>query len=267
MINPDQIANDFLEFASSQRLSILLKLLEKQYTVSKIARELDATVPEVFRNCERLSKAGLIEKGQDGAYTLTTYGKTVCEQFPYFAFMSKERKYFKTHDLGDLPAKFIQRLGALDSAQHVTGFVKVMELCNDIYKNSNQFIYNILSEIWYNQDIIDTIVDKLNRNVVIRSVFSESAIIPKERKKVIEKIDFKKYIQKGTLERKMKKIGISVILNEKEACIMFPTNDGAADLREMFYSDEPVFHEWCHDFFRFCWENSGVFREDKLRSN
>jgi len=33
----------------------------------------------------------------------------------------------------------------------------------------------------------------------------------------------------------------------------------------MFYGDDPIFHEWCLDYFRYCWENSQVFLEKKLR--
>ena len=55
-----------------------------------------------------------------------------------------------------------------------------------------------------------------------------------------------------------------VVLNEKEACIFFPKN-GEADLTEMFYSDNDVFHEWCLDYFRYCWYNSGEFHEHKLK--
>ncbi|MGQ0771241.1 MAG: helix-turn-helix transcriptional regulator [Nitrososphaerota archaeon] len=261
-----EIANDILEFASEQRVSILLRLHENDSTVSKIAKELGATIPEVFRNCGRLATAELIEKGPDGSYHLTMYGKTVCAQLPSFVFMAKKRKYFKNHDFGDLQTKFIQRIGALDSSQHITGFVKVVEQCNEVYNNSKKYIYNVLSEVWYNQDLMKTLVEKLEHNVSIRSIFAESTIVPKERKRILEKTDFKKFTLEGVLERKMKKeISISVLLNEKEACVMFPTRGGSTDFREMIYSDDPTFHEWCYDYFSFCWENAGAFREDKLK--
>ena len=75
----------------------------------------------------------------------------------------------------------------------------------------------------------------------------------------------KSLLEKGLVERKMKKdVSVVVVLNEKEACVIFPTLDGTADMREMFYSNDLLFHEWCLDYFRYCWYGSGVFQEGKL---
>ena len=52
--NIEQIAKDILEISSEQRLKIILKLYEKKSKLSEMARELDATASEVFRNMERL---------------------------------------------------------------------------------------------------------------------------------------------------------------------------------------------------------------------
>jgi hypothetical protein len=83
---------------------------------------------------------------------------------------------------------------------------------------------------------------------------------------LLKKLGFDKLIEKGLIERKMEKnVQTVVILNEKEACIMFPTLDGESDLTEMFYSDDMMFHEWCLDYFRYCWYGSDVFRESKLK--
>ena len=262
----ENAASEFLEISSEQRLAILLRLFEKKSNVSTIAKALDATVPEVYRNFERLVKAELIEKDTDGNYHLTTYGKTLCLHIPSLIFMSQNRKYFRNHDFGDIPIKFIQRIGALLSCKHIKGFVKVQECWNDIYNNANEYIFNILSEVPYSSELMESLLEKLKKNIKVNSIFSESAIISKDRKKIIDKMDFKKFIEKGTLERKMREyVKVVVILNEKESCIIFPTIDGQAEMNEMFYSDDPHFHEWCLDYFRFCWENSGAFQESKLK--
>ena len=259
-------AKDFLELASEQRLNIIFGLREKKSKVSNMAKELGATVQEVHRNFERLDDAGLITKDKEGYYELTTYGNTICTQIPDLVFVSKYRKYFEDHDFGDIPQKFIQRIGALAEGQYVKGFVKVLEQWKEIYKNSNEYIYNILSEVPYTTDLIEPIVDKVKKGVKLNSILSESAIIPKERKKIFENLGLKKLIETGLLERKMKKdVKVVVVLNEKEACVMFPTIDGEADLSKMFYSNDPLFHEWCLDYFRYCWHGSDVFQESKLK--
>lgn len=260
----NEIARDFLELASEQRLEIIFRLFIKKSKISIIAKELDATVPEVFRNFERLVKADLIEKETDGSYHLTTYGMTVCNQIPSLAFVAANKKYFKNHDFGDLPQKYIQRIGALEKNQYIKGFTKVMERWKNIIGNANEYIYGILLE--EPLDLIEPIANKAKKGVKINSIFSESTIIPKGRKQLIDKLDFKTLTKNGLVERKMKKdIRIGVFLSENEACAMFPTLDGEADISEMFYSQDKAFHEWCLDYFRYCWYGSEAFKESKLK--
>ncbi len=262
----EKTADDFLELASQQRLGILLRLYDKKSKVSTIAKDLDATVPEVYRNFERLVKADLIVKESDGSYSITTYGKIICSQIPSLAFLSKNKKYFRDHDFGDLPQKFLQRIGALVAGQHIKGFVKVLEQWKEIYKNSNEYIHNILFEVPYTVDLLEPLVKKVKKGIKLNSILSESAIIPKERKQIFEKIGFKKLIEQGLIERKMREnVQVVVILNEKEACVMFPKVGGEVDMSEMFYSDDSVFHEWCLDYFKYCWDSSSVFQESKLK--
>ena len=265
-LSPEEIASDFLEIASEQRLSILLKLSEKKYKMSIMAKELDATVPEIHRNFTRLVKSGLILKDAEGNYELTLFGQTICVQIPSLVFMSKNQKYFKNHSFGDIPTKFIQRVGALENSQLLSGYVKVLDQWQTIYKNSNEFIFNILVEVSYTPDFIDTLTERLQKNVKINSIFSESAVISKDRKKVLEKSVFKNYISNDALKRKMKKdIKVVVVLNEKEAGVSFPTSDGEVDLSKMFYSTDPLFHEWCLDFFNQSWKTATSFQENKLK--
>ena len=262
----ENIAKDLFEISSEQRLEILFRLGEKKSTVSVIAKQLDATVPEVFRNFERLVKSGLIEKEVSGDYHLTLYGTTVLAQIPSLTFLSKHKSYFKNHSYGNIPAKFIQRIGALSSGKHIKGMVKVLEQWKDIHKNAEKYIYNILTEIPYSPDIIETVAAKAKQDVNIRSVLSDQVIVPNARKEVYEKLQFKKFIEKGVIERRMQKdVQVVVLLNEKEACIIFP-KDGEADMTEMLYSSDPIFHEWCFDYFQYCWNNSGLFQERKLIS-
>lgn len=262
----ENVAHDFLELASEQRLGIILRLLKKKSNVSAIAKELGATVAEVYRNFERLVKAELIMKDTDGKYHLTTYGKTVCAQIPSLVFVAENRKYFKDHDFGDVPTKFIKRIGELRLGQYVDGFIRVQEKWKEIYKNADEYIFNILSEVSYTADIIEPLVAKIKNGVKVKSIFSESVIIPNERRKVLEKFDFDKFIEKGLVERRMRKdVSVVVVLTDKEACVMFPTSNGKADISGMFYSIDSSFRDWCLDYFRHCWQDSVTFREAKLK--
>ena len=260
----DKAAEYFLELASSQRLHILFKLLANKCTPTGVAKELDVTKQEVHRNFTRLEEAGLIEKDKDGKYGLTTFGTTMCTQVPSLVFLSQNRKYFEDHTFVDIPTKFMMRSGQLASGEHIKGFVRVLEKWKSIYKNANEFIYEVLSEVPL--DLIEPLVNRVKKGAHFMYIFSESAVVPKGRKELLKKLGFDKLIEKGLVERKMKKkVQTVVILNEKEACLMFPNTEGESDLSEMFYSSDPMFHEWCIDYFRYCWYGSDVFKESKLK--
>jgi len=264
-MNVEQTAREFLEISSEQRLNILLRLSKQQSKISTLAKELDATMPEVFRNFERMMKAGLIKKETDNTYSLTTYGRIVCQQVPSIHFASKNKKYFMTHDFGDLPQKFILRLSELNEQNHVKGFVKVLEKWKKVHLNAEKYIHNLMSEVPYSGDIIDCISNKLKNNVKIKSIISQNAIIPDERAELFEKKNFQKFVKSGILERRMKKtVSVVTLLNEKEACVIFPKINEGPDMSEMFYSSDNSFHEWCSDYFEDCWKNSTAFAEAKL---
>ena len=265
-VDSSSAAGEFLELSSEQRLAIVLKLQKSKSKISVIAKELEATMPEVFRNFERLAKADIISKDADGYYSLTTYGRTICGQIPSLLFVSGKKKYFKTHDFGNMPQKFIQRIGALATGQHYKGFTRVLEQWKHICENSEKYIYDILSE--EPPDLMEPIISKAKQGIKINSIFSESTVIPKDRQEMIERLGVKKLVSDGTIERRISgQVSVVVVLNEKEACVMFPKTDGETDMSETFYSDDPMFHEWCLDYFRYCWNGAGPFSESKLHKN
>lgn len=262
----EKIANDFLELASEQRLNILKNLAEKNLNISKLAKLLQATSPEVHRNVGRLVKNGLIVKNSEGNYKLTTYGQAVLAQIPSISFVSENRDFFNMHDLTNVETKFIQRIGALQSKNRIKGFVKVLEKWKKIQENADEFIFNILSEVPYSKDVIDVILNKLEKNVSIKSIFSETAIIPDDRKKMFEEMGFQKYVTGGILERRISKINvIGLLISEKEAGVFFQQPGGGLDLSEMFASTDSQFREWCMDYFEESWKNSTSFQESKLK--
>ena len=173
-------------------------------------------------------------------------------------------KYFTDHNFGDTPKKFVQRIGALVSGQHVSGFAKVLEHWKSVYKNADQYIYMILSDVPL--DLLEPLIKKVKTGIKLSYILSESASVPKGRSEILKKLGFRALLEKGLVERKMKKdVQVVVVLNEKEACVMFPRIDGEADMSKMFYSKDSLFHEWCLDYFRYCWYGSDIFQESKLK--
>ena len=261
----NRVAENFLELASSQRLHILFKLMERsRKRIEPMAKELGATKQEVHRNLVRLEQSGLISKDKEGKYALTTFGRASCLQISTTLFLSQNLDYFDDHDFGDMPHKYVMRSGQLAFAMHIKGITKTLEKWKNIYKNADEYIYEILSEI--PGDLFDPLTKKVKSGVKFQYIVSEFAIVPEGRKAELKKSGFNKLIEKGLIERKMRKaVKVVMVLNEKEACVCFPNINGESDLTEMFYGNDYQFHEWCIDYFKDCWSDAGIFIESKLK--
>jgi predicted transcriptional regulator len=259
----------FIELASSQRLSILFKLSEQNKKISNIAKDLNVTIQEVHRNINRLVDAGLVHKGAEGIFSLTTFGRTIIKQISTFHFLSKNKDYFSDHTLGDISIKFIQRIGALNNCDYISGVVAVIELWKQLYNESNEYIYGLLPQIPL--ELIETAIAKVKeRGIKFRYILPQKAIVPKKRTDLLKASGFYELLKGGLVERKMiDKIQVAVVLNEKQSTVMFKNSKGQIDMNSIFFSkgvsiDNGLFHEWCLDYFRDCWEHSRSFDERKL---
>jgi predicted transcriptional regulator len=255
----------FFELASEQRLAIIFRLNEKSAKISQLAKDLGITMQEAHRNVNRLQDAGLIEKDPEGIFSLTTFGNTIIKQIPTFNYLSKHKEYFSEHILGELPIKFIMRLGALDRCEFVKGVVAILERWKDIHRQGDQYVYEIVPQV--PMDLIEPAVNRVKEKGVKYSyVLPKNVIIPKGRKDLLKKLGHTELLNKGAIERRMvESVQVAVILNEKHAAVLFPTQKGETDMNMMFFSSDPVFHEWCLDYFRYRWYGSDIFDESKLK--
>jgi predicted transcriptional regulator len=255
----------FFELASEQRLSILFRLAEKHAKISQLAKALDITMQEAHRNANRLQDAGLVEKDPDGVFSLTTFGNTIIKQIPTFNFLSKHKEYFSEHMLGELPIKFIMRLGALDRCEFVKGVVAILERWKDIYRQAGEYIYEMVPQVPI--DLIEPAIAQVKEKGVKYSyIFPRNVIIPKGRKELVKKLGHNELLNKGAIERRMvDRVQVAVVLNEKQSAVMFPSQKGETDMNMMFYSEDSVFHEWCLDYFRYRWYGSEIFDESQLK--
>lgn len=89
MENQPDIQKLFFELASESRISILRALNEKRWKMNALARKLDLTTTETFRQLQRLSEALFVSKDSDGYYNLTSFGKLVLFLSPSFEFILK----------------------------------------------------------------------------------------------------------------------------------------------------------------------------------
>ena len=101
-----QLCSLLFELSNEDRLNILIELRKTPMKLSHISEKLHSTVPETARNLARLSEESLITKDVDGAFHLTPLGEAALQLLPGFSFLSKHKKYFKTHTLSTLPSEY-----------------------------------------------------------------------------------------------------------------------------------------------------------------
>jgi predicted transcriptional regulator len=260
----------FAELASSQRLSIIFMISCQRLKLSTLAKSLNLTMQEVHRNTNRLLDSGLIEKNSEGVFFLTTFGNAITRQLSIFDFLSSNKCYFSDHKIGNIPMKFAQRIGALNGGKLISGIVPIIETWKRLYDESSEYIYGILPQIPI--ELIQAVIPKVkNEGVKFNYILPKNAMVPKIRNGLQKSSGYAELLKQGIIERKMiDKIEVALVLNEKQATVMFPTLKGEADMNHMFSSNDAksnnggLFHEWCVDFFRYCWHNSNSFDERKL---
>jgi predicted transcriptional regulator len=254
----------FFELAGDLRLSMLAKLGEKDYRLSQLASELDATMQEAHRNMTRLIESGLVSKGREGELVLTSYGRTVVSLVPSYDFLYKNREFFADHSLGDLPIKFVQRLGAFRECEMVRGVMAILQRWKMLYNSSDAFIKEVMAQVPL--DLIETISARVDNGVKFSYIFSANAVVPKGRTQLLQKVGWRNFISKGLVERRMlADVKVMAIFNEKQGCVMFPNQKGEPDLNVMFYGESKEFLEWCSDLFDYQWQMAGTFDETKLK--
>jgi predicted transcriptional regulator len=259
----------FIELGSEQRLSILLRLTEDDIKLSQLAKDLGVTMQEVHRNVNRLMEVDLIKKNAEGTFSLTTFGNTIIKQIPAYDFLSRNKEYFSDHNLGEVPMKFVHRIGALNNSEYIPGLVAVIERWKQLYNESSEYIYGMVPQIPL--DLIESVIPKIkNDGVKFNYILPQKAIVPKRRTQLLTQsgyYDLLKMEKKVVDRRMVDRVQVAVVLNERQATVMFPVvkDKIAADMNSMFYSrDDSLFHEWCLDYFRYCWYNSKPFDETKL---
>jgi predicted transcriptional regulator len=255
----------FFELAGDLRVLMLTKLNQKNHRLSQLATELNATMQEAHRNMTRLIEAGLVAKGRDGELMLTVYGRTVVMLMPSYDFLYRNKEFFLDHNLGDLPTKFIQRMGTFQSCEIVHGVMAILQRWKNLYSESEQYIKEIMAQVPL--DLIETVSSRVEKGVRFSYIFAANAVVPKGRTQILQKVGWRNFISTGLVERRMlPEVKVMTIFNEKQGCVLFPNMKGEPDLNIMFYGEDKEFLEWCSDLFAYQWEKAGLFDENKLKN-
>jgi predicted transcriptional regulator len=236
MENDGGVESLFFELASESRLSILRELRTKNWKMNDVARKLDLTTTEAFRQLKRLTEALLAQKQPDGTYAITQYGKLVLHISDTSQFIFNHKQYFLTHDVWHLPQQFLNRINELSQTKLLMGMVESTTKTSKLIGEAKQYMWAISPEPL--QQTLEEIYMQIPRSVEYRIL----SALPPQKLKSIE-------------NRTLKDPPVIMALTEKEAAVCFRSTDGRVDYAG-FFGNDPAFHNWVKDLFLYYWDKA-----------
>ena len=233
----------FFELASETRLDILRELKNENLKMQEIARRLDVTATEAFRQLERLSNALLVHRQPNGSFALAEYGKLVLQLSSSIEFASKHKEYFSTHDMTRLPIQFVNRLGELGRANLIMDTVETLNKAQRAFIESEEYGWGIAEGTVPEQmgPIMDEVIKK---GVKLRFLIPETRLPTSEyRVPPVKNVEMR-----GLLE-----LPAIVVLTEKEGAVCFRQVGGRVDYAG-FFGKDPAFLNWVKDLFLYYWD-------------
>jgi predicted transcriptional regulator len=232
----------FFELASKTRLDILRELKNENLKMQEIARRLDLTATEVFRQLERLSTSLLVQKKPDGTFTLAEYGKLVLQLSSSVGFVCKYKEYFSTHDVTRLPNGFVNRLGELSQTELVMDTVEMLNKAEKALMDAEAYGWGI-AEGTIPQQMGPIMEGAARKGIKLRFLLPEirlpSSTSPSPSVKNLE-------------IRGISELPAIVVLTDKEGAICFRQVGGRVDYAG-FFGNDPAFLNWVKDLFEYYW--------------
>jgi predicted transcriptional regulator len=239
--NNKEMEKLFFELASESRLSILRELQTKNLKMNEIARRLDVTATEAFRQLQRLSEAMLVQKQPEGTYAITGYGKLVLHLCSSFEFVSKHREYFLSHDVWRIPLQFLNRLGELSQTSLIMDSMENINSGERMFIEAEQYAWGLAEGRI--PELMDPIMDqKIAKGLQVKM------IIPETDLSTVPAIKIPNVEVRG-----ISNIPAILGITEKEATVCFRFIGGRVDYAG-FSGNDPTFLNWAKDLFLYYWK-------------
>jgi len=243
--NNEGIEKLFFELASESRLSILRELQTENLKMTEIARRLDVTATEAFRQLQRLSEAMLVQKQPEGTFAITQYGKLVLHLSASFKFVSKHKEYFLTHDVWRLPLQFLNRIGELSQTKLIMDAMENINRGERMFMDAEQYAW-ALAEGRVPELMDPIMTEKIGKGLKLKMLIPESVLPPTA-------------VPPATAQnvelRGISDIPAIIAVTEKEASICFRFIKGRMDYAG-FSGNDPIFLNWVKDLFLYYWEQA-----------
>ncbi|MDH5439346.1 MAG: DUF1724 domain-containing protein [Candidatus Bathyarchaeota archaeon] len=234
----------FYELASESRFGILMELQVKDLKMRQIARSLDLTDTETFRQMQRLSEARLVQKQPDGTYRLTAYAKLVLNITSPLDFISKFREYFLDHDAMLLPCEFRARLGELSKCELITATVETINKVTEFVKGAQRRIDSVILGF---EAITEVMRQRSQEGVKVRWLIEDNSI---SRVTTI----LRSWQQLPEI-RSIPTVAGHYTVTDKAAMLILRYNDGTWSYVS-FIGEDASFLKWTEELFMYEWQKA-----------
>jgi predicted transcriptional regulator len=241
MENQEGIERLFFELASESRLGILRKLLEKDWKMNEIARKLDLTTTETFRQLQRLSEGLLVQKQPEGTYAITEYGRLVLQLSSSLEFVFKHKEYFLKHDVLGLPPQFLNRIGELSQANLMMGMVESTMKSSTLIGEAKKFMWAVSPEPV--PQAFDEIAEQIPKGAEYRILSPQPPVN-------LSNLESRALFDPPAI----------MVITEKEAVICFRFKEGRVDYAG-FFGQDPIFLNWVKDLFLYYWNKGKRYKQ------
>jgi predicted transcriptional regulator len=241
MDNFEGVDRLFFELASEGRLGILFELQTNDLKIQEIARKLDLTHTEAFRQLQRLRTALLIEKHPDSSYALTQNGKLALELTDSFKFVSKSKKILMTRDIQRLPYLFKNSIGELSSAILSTDTNEMIDNAERLIVGAEKFLWIMAQRPLGNLNL--KAIETGNKGVSVKLIVDEANTKFFENTPRI----------KGFEKRVVPVVPAIMLISDKAAGINLPSLDNRGDSAVFYGTDQRVLR-WASDLFLYFWQ-------------
>lgn len=250
-----ETCNFLFELSNEDRLNILQELKNNPMKLSRVAEKFGFTVPETARNMNRLTEAALVAKNIEGLFHLTPIGEAVLQFIPNFEFISKHKKYFKTHSSSNLPTEFAMSIGALQKSEFVDQFSESLFNGEKLIREAEEFVWISVDQILASS--LPLFKEAIDRGVELRKLMPRNAAIPQSIMTLANDPVFDHAARAKKLEsRYLDKIDVFITMSEKEvASIGFKNLEGVFDYGTFRTNNETALN-WTKSLYEHYWEKA-----------
>lgn len=248
-VDEERFSDIHFQLSSADRRRMIEELQTQNLKLNEVAKKLDITATEAFRQVQRLTDAGLLEKTPDGKYHSTPYSRLILESSSAMNFLSKHREYFLDHDTSLIPPQFRARFGELSKTVFLPNPIANLNTTNEILKSAEKWI-DVMSEERLEQHG-QILKQRMLEGVKVRFVHKESMIESMREELIAPK--------QSTEMRFIPRICAAMVLTDKSAGFALPKLDGKMDY-QVFAGTDPESMKWARDLFEDQWNRARPWR-------